>query len=122
MKLDTAINHKMRASARIKHIWSTSKTFSLTHKEIMERTNKVFETIAHCPEWVKSYVRGQNDLLLEQVYQHLEFCYMNEHGDLFSTWRETSHLSTEVYYTSGRGIELCRMKGHHYWKGTRKVF
>ncbi len=51
----------------------------------------------------------------------VEFCYLKD-GVLYSTHKQSTHRTTEEFYSSGRGAELANLPSGFYWKGTDKPF
>ena len=67
---------------------------------------------------VSGYLRARYD----DIWQHLEFCYRDAAGVLYSTHRESTHRKTEEFFASGRGAELATLEAAHVWKGTNRNY
>jgi hypothetical protein len=123
MRWNTAYNHRERAAAAIQEAYSTARICHQDMETLTERILEIRATIAHCPTWVTAYIDGQKNLMFDQLFRyHLEFCYMDKDGTLFSTWKQSSHRNTNEFFDSGRGAELADLPGNHYWMGTEKRF
>ncbi len=70
----------------------------------------------------RGFVDGYLWSLYDGVWQHVEFCYRDANGVLYSTHKESTHRLTEEFYASGRGRELCDMECAHVWKGSDKPY
>ncbi len=119
MNTSTASNHKKRAKDAILSVESTAAICKQTRAEIHTRQLAVKATIQHCPVWVRAYLDGIIDLLQEQRYSHLEFCYILPSGKIVSTHRKSSR------YFENEGVtvsELSDLECNHYWKGTDKPY
>lgn len=63
---------------------------------------------------VAGYIAARYD----DIWQHVEFCYRDASGVLFSTHRDSTHRKTAEFYAANRGCELSKLEGAHVWKGT----
>jgi hypothetical protein len=114
MRFKTAYNHQERARSAIADILRSSESFGRSSDEESKLVRAVFESISHCPQWVKSYVSGYRDALREQQRRKLVFCYTVD-GKLYST-----HRNRDDYYEKhGLGpkevYEQATFCGH-YWE------
>jgi hypothetical protein len=72
--------------------------------------------------YLKAYAFGYIQAKRNHVMQNLvEFCYLVD-GTLYSTHKDSTHQTTEVFYKAGRGQELGEHPRAFYWKGTDKPY
>lgn len=122
MRVSTALNRQGAAILRICDIYSSARSFGLTHREMMDRLLPVWTSMKDCPRHVHEYVRGYERCLFDMMFRNdLEFCYLVE-GVLYSTWRASHHPTTQVWYDQNKGHCLLTAPGAHYWRGTDKLF
>jgi len=67
---------------------------------------------------VSGYIMARHD----DVWQHVEFCYRDAEGTLFSVDRNSTHRKTEEFYAANRGHELMQLESAHVWTGTDKPY
>jgi hypothetical protein len=73
-------------------------------------------------EYMRHYSEGYTKARYDDIWQHVEFCYRDAAGVLYSTHRDSTHRKTEEFYSSGRGAELSTLPGAHVWKGTDRNY
>lgn len=71
--------------------------------------------------YVHGYIAGLMEMHRAAIWSKVEFCYV-ENGVLFSTHRDSTHRSTEEFYSAGRGCEFGNLPCAHFWKGTDKPY
>lgn len=127
----TEILSHLQIETRIADIFSTAQICKQTSQELRERLctflaelnertpggNRRYsvELVGYARGFAAAYDRR---LMQEQV----EFVYRDKAGVIFSTWRQSTHRSTEEFFSTGRGIELGEMEAAHVWRGTDKPF
>ena len=125
MNITTSLRHRDRAYRAIVSIWSIAILSKSTHRNIIEQKTKVMDSMKHCPQWIRAYVEGVNNLLFDQHFKELEFCYLVE-GELYTTCKkDTGKKKVDVFY--GRdditvSDYLNSKNSNHYYMGTSKPF
>ena len=71
MKIETAINHKNRALSAIESMVYAAKVSSITSAQFNEDAQAVFDTISHCPGWVRDYCQGYLDCERKRIQREL---------------------------------------------------
>ncbi len=121
MKLSTSINHKKRAEKEIRQLWRHAKSYRLSHDDVLKRKEKIFQSVAHCPGWVRHYLRGYDKCQFDMNYVNLELCY-NLKGVLYSTDRESNRPNLDRLYKKGLGLYITKHEAHFHWKNSDKIF
>lgn len=121
-----------RIETAIRDIYSMHRIAKSPHTRILETLKaQVWEPInsrtASGKRRFSAYVAGYASGVAAQCHHelhrdHLEFCYRDENGVLYSTHRASTHRRTEEFYAAGRGCELSRMPSTHVWKGSDRPF
>ena len=114
MRIETSLNHRQRAGTAIADLWSAARIYKMSHEDILKRKKEILSTIAHCPQWVKEYVNGQDSVYFKMHYQHLEFCYLVE-GVLYSTYKKSTRPTTEHFFSRDMGHVLSDAPNAHYY-------
>ena len=70
------------------------------------------------------YVRGYIAACRDSLWRNdVEFCYKGADGKLYSTWRDSSHDTTETLHAMNlTSAQWDAMPRAHVWKGTDKPF
>jgi len=118
MNINTALNHKQRAILAYRDLYSSAKSFKMSHADMIKRGIKIQVSIKHCPQWVKSEVNGYKNCLYDiHTYQgpngYLEFCYLMPDGQLHSTVKK-SKRSYELKYSPREVHEKAISKDFYY--------
>lgn len=116
---------------RVRDCFSMSRISGFTSKKECDYLNahlwaELNRTHANGRAVYSSYLRGFATGLVESErfanYRwHLEFCYVAADGTKYST-RKGAESSTEFFYNSGRGFELCDMPSGHFWIESGKPY
>ncbi len=98
--------------------------FGLRQKYIL---TELLRTSPKGKRWYNQYEKGFVFGLMRSEYnrmfrEHLEFCYVTEHGVIYSTNKESSHPTTEAWYTAELGVDLAKLPSGHYWKNSDKKY
>jgi hypothetical protein len=72
--------------------------------------------------WKQGYSRGLIAAHNSAIWKDVEFCYRNKDGVIYSTHKNSSHFSTEEFYSVGQGCLLADMESAHVWIGTDKNY
>ena len=111
----------IHAQARIggfSSVWLSGQIGEL-HKELNSRTAAGHRRYSlYCAHYASGYAHA----CWQAMWTHLEFCYQDASGKLYSTHRQSVHARTEEFYAAGRGAELGDLPCTHVWKGTAKPF
>lgn len=74
-------------------------------------------------QYLCGYASGLVHAYTDAIWRNdVEFVYRSTDGALFSTSKNSTHRSTEEFYSAGRGCELGNMDCAHVWRGTDKPF
>lgn len=118
------------AHTAVNDAFSAARHFRESHEQIDARIARIrAELYSKTPagRWrysqfdryeVSGYIAARYD----DIWQHVEFCYRDASGVLFSTHRESTHRKTEEFYAAGRGSELSTLEAAHVWKGTDRNY
>ena len=71
MKIETALNHKIRVLSAIESMVYAAKVSSITSAQFNEDAQAVFDTISHCPRWVRDYCQGYLDCERNRIQRDL---------------------------------------------------
>ena len=123
MNIDRALKHRSSLESRLRDMFGIARICKMGSAELHQRTLEIFGGLPKgIPEWVYAYGKGYAAAAVDDLYRnHLEFCYMYK-GELYSTYKESTHLKTEVFYESSMGHVLCDCPSGHYWQGSDKAF
>lgn len=118
------------AHSAVNAAFSAARHFKETGEQLNARIAKIREELnskTPAGRWryceferynVSGYIAARHD----DIWEHVEFCYRDESGTLFSTHRDSTHRKTEEFYAAGRGCELGKLEGAHVWKGTDRNY
>ena len=124
MKFSTAYNKRESLRRAIHDCFHMTKLTRCSHVEHLARMDaKVWSRVRteKVPGWVQSYLSGVADTLADANWQNLEFVYLYE-GELYSTHRDSTFKTTEIFYQTDRGHILGDCPCAHVWKGTDKAW
>lgn len=68
----------------------------------------------------RAYVQGAFDVLLNQLWQEVEFVYRDAAGNIYGTHRDSIYPYWQDAGLDGAAVNS--MESAHLWKGTDKVF
>ena len=115
---------------KVRTVFNTATICKLTNDELIAKLeeevrvplNRKYSNgrAVHC-EYLKGFVQGVCNVYRQQIWNEVEFCYLVE-GVLYSTDKKSAKRSTEEFYSTNRGHELCNYVGNFYWKHTEKPF
>lgn len=119
MNLITKLNHRDRARRQLIDLISTAKFCGITSKELNDKYIKILESVKHCPQWVREYLRGYHECQLAEIYSNCLMFGGYVNGKFYST-----HSKREDYYQK-HGIEPSAFNGlakntGHYWTTTKE--
>jgi len=113
MKVSTACNHLKKAKAWLRGLYSLTKTYHLTQKEMLDhKYNAEIKAIKKkCPSWVAHYLNGMSEVMFWNLYEY-NFIWMLEYnGKIYFRWDELPEEGKEHFRKTGGS-------GNHYWKDT----
>lgn len=114
----------------INSAFTSARTFRESHETIDARVAVIRDELnSKTPrgkwrytQYERHFAEGFMRARYEDIWQHVEFCYRDSAGVLYSTHRDSTHRKTEEFYSTGRGAELCRLPGAFVWKGTDRNY
>jgi hypothetical protein len=117
-------------ASAINDAFSAARQFRESHIQIDARVKEIRDELrSKTPagswryvEYMRHYAEGYLAARYEDIWRHVEFCYRDACGVLYSTHHESTHRKTEEFYASGRGAELSTLQGAHVWKGTERNY
>ena len=71
MKIETALNHKIRVLSAIESMVYAAKVSSVTSDQFNDDAQAIFATISHCPGWVRDYCQGYLDCERKRIQRDL---------------------------------------------------
>lgn len=110
--------------------FSAARSFRESHEAIDARIAEIREELSsktptgrwRYPAYERNVVSGYIAARYDDIWQHVEFCYRDASGTLFSVHRNSTHRKTEEFYAANRGHELPQLEGAHVWKGTDRNY
>lgn len=124
MKIDTALNHRNRATQRVIANYRCAELAHYTFSQMLDDHSHVLKSISHCPYWVKAYVEGYRDALTKDHNRNkLEFCSVLKEGDIVSHDRNSPRYYGKLGFSAfdisqGGIVDLWGT----FWKDTDKLF
>ena len=129
MKNTRLKRHEFRAI--IKDVYSMAELCGMTDTKVNELIKaRVWDELesrtAHgarrYPNTLKAYLSGYVWALRESVWQKVEFCYLDDNGDIYSTNDTSAHKLTRELYAQEKGADMRKMKSAFLWIKTGKNF
>lgn len=121
-----------RILSRIHELFSTARSFHSTSDALNESVNKVLTELEsktktgarRYPIRLASYARACRDVMHAHYWHsEMEFCYRDDSGKIYSTWRDSTHASMEeLYALELTSTQWDAMDRANVWKGTSKPF
>jgi hypothetical protein len=126
-----AVLNMSQITTRVRDCFSMSRICGFTSKQECDYINahlwaELNRTYKNGRAVYSTYLRGFAAGLIESErfanYRwYLEFCYVGPDGTKYST-RKGAARTTQEFYDSGRGVELCDMPSGHYWIESGKPY
>lgn len=118
------------AASAVNDAFSAARIFRDSHVQIDARVQRIYDELNsktpagkwRYPSYVRYHTAGYISARYDDIWKHVEFCYRDADGALFSTHRDSTHRKTEEFYATGRGSELGRLESAHVWKGTDRNY
>lgn len=115
----SAVNDAFRTA---RHFHESSDALNERIAKIRTELNSRTRTRYRYSQYERYEVSGFIAARYEDVWQHVEFCYRDASGTLFSVDRNSAHRKTQEFYDSDRGQELGQLEHAYVWKGTDKTY
>ena len=117
MKIDTALNHRDKFTTGLVDLFSSAKIYGSTHDHMLDERQRLLHDDPkwkRVPEWVRSYVRGYEHCMFDDMYRY-HLVWMFEWYDKLYYWDDLPAAGHEHYCNPD-------VHGAHYWKDSLKPF
>jgi len=118
MKAERALSIQADLVGRVARLVREARTYHFTHAYLLEQYNKAMERYPKLPNWVRQYVRGHFDALVNDLYRDALIHAYEWEGELYDNWG--SYPEELKQYI--RATPTDHLTYGHYWKGTKSAF